>query len=198
MATGVGPINAALALGLAFGLTHETTTTPVKIDAVLFAGLAGAFDLDLAPLRSIWRVTTEIWPEYGLNDGSTVTARAFSHAQWQRGKNDDIYDRIELADISALPHARLKKGEEWPACASLTVAGVTASFARRNALWDAWHVPLENMEGFAAAYAAARAEIPCVEIRIVSNKVGPRSKDEKDFDGAMGVMGEILPDLNII
>lgn len=198
LVTGVGPINAALAMGVAFGLTHETTANPVKIDAVLYAGLAGAFDLDLAPLRSIWQVTAEIWPEYGLNDGTTVTARAFSHPLWERSKNDAVYDRIELAQISALPNAHMKKDEEWPACASITVAGVSASFARRNMLWDAWHVPLENMEGFAAAYASARAEIPCVEIRVVSNKVGPRSKDEKDFDGALRVLGNILPALNII
>jgi len=197
MATGVGPVNAALAMGLCFGLTHETTGSKVKIDAVLYAGLAGAFDLTANPLRSIWRVSTEIWPEYGLNDGTSVTARAFSHALWERPGKEAVYDRLELGNIADIPHADME-GEEWPSCASLTVAGVSASFARRNALWDAWHAGLENMEGFAAAYAAARAEIPFVEIRVVSNKVGPRSRAEKDFDGALLVLGKILPSLNLI
>lgn len=197
MATGVGPINAALAMGLCLGLTHDSTGSDVSIDAVIYAGLAGAFDLETHPLRSIWRVDTEIWPEYGLHDGITVTARAFSHSLWDRPNEDPVYDTLKLGNLSEIPNASLK-GEEWPACASLTVAGVSASFARRNALWDKWHAPLENMEGFAAAYAAARAEIPFVEIRVVSNKVGPRSREEKDFDGALLALGQVLPDLNLI
>ncbi len=197
MATGVGPINAALALGHCIGLANSFAGGKMKLEAILYAGLAGAFDLELAPLRSIWRVNREIWPEYGLNDGASVTARAFSHALWTPKGKEPIYDSLELGGISGLPGASMK-GEEWPACASITVAGVTASFARRNALWDAWHVPLENMEGFAAAYAAARAEIPFVEIRVVSNKAGPRAREEKDFEGALKTLGEILPTLNLL
>lgn len=197
LVTGVGPVNAALAIGYCLGLMHESTGTDTKIEAVLYAGLAGAFDLSRTPLCSIWRVDREVWPEYGLHDGNTVTARAFRHPLWERKKGEDIYEQLPLADISALPHASFK-GTPWPACGSLTVAGVSASFARRDALWDAWHMPLENMEGFAAAYAAARAEIPLVEIRVVSNKVGPRGAWEKDFDGALLAMGQILPSLNLM
>lgn len=197
MATGVGPINASVALGFALGLFHKSVQSEVAIEAILYAGLAGAFDLQTHPLLSTWQVREEIWPEYGLHDGNTVTARAFKHPLWDRGGKDDIYESLPLPDITALPSA-YTKNIEWEECASLTVAGVSASFARRNALWDAWHVALENMEGFAAAYAAARAEIPLVEIRVVSNKVGPRSKAEKDFDGALAALGDILPALRLI
>lgn len=197
MATGVGPVNAALALGLALGQSRDSTGAEIRIDGILYAGLAGAFDLEASPLLSIWRVETEIWPEYGLNDGTSVTARAFSHALWEPRGGEPVYERLKLGGIDALPHVSMK-GEGWPACASLTVAGVSASFARRNALWDAWHAALENMEGFAAAYAAARAAIPFVEIRVVSNKVGPRSREEKDFDGALLALGDILPAINIL
>lgn len=198
VATGVGPINAALALGLCFGLTHQSTGSKIAINAVLYSGLAGAFDLETHSLCSIWRVNREIWPEYGLNDGTRVTARAFSHPLWTREDAEDVFEQLELADIPALPGANPKKGHEWPACASLTVAGVSASFSRRDTLWNLWHAGLENMEGFAAAYAAARAEVPLVEIRVVSNKVGPRSKAEKDFDGALETLNEILPALRLI
>lgn len=195
--TGVGPLNAALAIGMCFGLTHESVGAQIKIDAVLFVGLAGAFDLEQCPLRSIWRVNREIWPEYGLNDGIRVTARAFSHPLWKKESGEEVYEELALADIGDLPGAS-KKGEPWPACASLTVAGVSASFARRDALWNIWHAELENMEGFAAAYVAARAGVPIVEIRVVSNKVGPRGRGEKDFEGALETLGEVLPALNLI
>lgn len=190
VATGVGPVNAALSIGYALGVTGSE-----KIDYILCAGLAGSFDLEIAPLCSIWRVNEEIWPEYGLNDGARITARAFSHPIWKRDNADSVYDRISLSDISAIEHK--PEAEQWPAGISLTVAGVTASFGRRDSLWNQWHAPLENMEGFAIAYAAARAGIPCVEIRCVSNKAGPRGKNEKDFDGALKTMTQILPALNL-
>ena len=57
---------------------------------------------------------------------------------------------------------------------------------------------LENMEGFAVAYACARMGIACVGIRSVSNKVGPRAQDEKDFPGALAALTRVLPALNLI
>lgn len=198
IATGVGPINASAALGFCFGLTHQSIGSRITIDAVIYAGLAGAFDLERNPLRSIWRVKREIWPEYGLNDGARVTAKAFSHPLWQRKDGEAVYDQLDLAEVAAIPGASEKKGKELPACDSLTVAGVSASFARRDSLWNTWHAELENMEGFAAAYVAARADVPLLEIRSVSNKVGPRSKAEKDFDGALQALGKVLPSLGLI
>lgn len=196
LVTGVGPVNAALSAGYCLGLAHggHVGGEAKTVDAVLCAGVAGAFDLGAAPLLSVWRVSEEIWPEYGLNDGVRVTARAFSYPLWPRG-GEDIYDRLELSPLAALGCG--EKPEQWRAGASLTVAGVTASFGRRDALWNAYRAPLENMEGFAVAYACARASVPCVEIRIVANKVGPRGRDEKDFDGAIRALGGILPALGL-
>lgn len=193
-ATGISIINTALAMGVCFGLALQQTNS-LEIENVIYAGLTGAFDLEKTPLRTICLVTEEIWPEYGLNDGANTIAYAFKKPQWQKS-DTSIFDRIKLNDLSDL-HLTLKK-EEWKKCKSLTVAGVTASFARREKLWNAWQAELENMEGFAAAYAAARAEKPVVEIRVVSNKVGPRSKDEKDMEGALQTLSKILPELKLI
>ncbi|MDE5832062.1 MAG: futalosine hydrolase [Desulfovibrio sp.] len=195
--TGVGPLNAALAAGLALGLTFDKDKNAPGVGAILCAGLAGAYDLEKNPLRSLWLVKEEIWPEYGLNDGSDVTARAFSFPLWKRDE-EDVYDRISLNGASALTGKADEEGKPWPSCKSVTVAGVSASFARREKLYNKYGTELENMEGFAIAYAAARAEIPRVEVRAVSNRIGPRSKHEKDFDGALRALGKILPTLNLI
>lgn len=191
--TGVGPINAAIASAFVLGLSLKDERQ--EIEGIILAGLAGAFQLDLTPLRSLWLVTEEIWPEYGLNDGARVTARAFSFPQWD-GEKGKIYDRVPLDAAGSLFPALAEA--PWPACRSLTVAGVSASFARRDVLWTAFHADLENMEGFSVAYAALRAGVPCIEVRSVSNKVGPRSREEKDFDGALKALGQILPTLDII
>lgn len=195
--TGVGPINAALATGLALGLTFDREKNAPGIEAILCAGIAGAYDLEKNPLRSLWSVSEEIWPEYGLNDGFDVTARAFSYPLWKK-EGGDIYDRVRLDGVSALSRKPFGDGKPWPSCRSLTVAGVSASFARREKLFNKYGAELENMEGFAVAYAATRAEIPRAEVRSVSNKIGPRSKNEKDFEGALLALGEILPTLNLI
>lgn len=194
LVTGVGPINAALAIGFCLGLKFERADDKDPVHAILYAGLAGAFDLELNPLRSVRIVRKEIWPEYGLNDDTTVTARAFRFPLWAKKDGTDIYEEVELASLELFTS---KPPKNWEECTSLTVAGVSASFARRERLWNRWRADLENMEGFAAAYSALRAEIPCVEIRVVSNKVGPRSRDEKDFPGALAKLATILPQLNM-
>lgn len=204
--TGVGPVNAALALGFCFGLTSagddagpEAETSALRIGAVLNVGLAGAFDLRETPLRALCAVREEIWPEYGLNDGTSVTARAFGFPLWSRndGAPGDVHDRLPLAETARVAR-RGAPPEAFLPRRSVTVAGVSASFARARDLADRYGAELENMEGFAVAYACARAGVPCVEIRAVSNKVGPRAPEEKDFPGALAALGAILPALGLV
>lgn len=204
--TGVGPVNAALALGFCFGLTSagdnagpEAEISTLRIGAVLNVGLAGAFDLRETPLCALCAVREEIWPEYGLNDGTSVTARAFGFPLWSRndGAPGDVHDRLPLAETARVAR-RGAPPEAFLPRRSVTVAGVSASFARARDLADRYGAELENMEGFAVAYACARAGVPCVEIRAVSNKVGPRAPEEKDFPGALAALGAILPALGLV
>lgn len=194
--TGVGPINAALAMGMAL-CRAKAEGTPIT--AVLNAGLAGAFDLAARPLLGLCLVGEEIWPEYGLHDGQSVTADAFGFPQWQPKTGPAVRNCLPLAGVEALAHlgARQQADVFLPSTA-LTVAGVSASFARAADLRTRYRADLENMEGFAVAYACAREGVPCVEARSVSNKVGPRAHDEKDFPGALRALSRVLPALNLI
>ena len=70
--TGVGPVNAALGMGLALAGARQAGHA---VSLVLNVGVAGSMDLQRAPLRSLWRVEEEIWPEYGLHDGTAVDGR---------------------------------------------------------------------------------------------------------------------------
>ena len=187
--TGGGPLNAALALGLALERARAEGT-PVSV--VCNAGLAGAFSLEDRPLRSLCLVREEIWPEYGLNDGRSVVAGAFGFPLWQPPGGAPVRDRLPLAGADVLGAG----AAALPAVRSLTVAGVTASRERAEQLCRSYGADLENMEGFAVAYACARAGLPCVEARCVSNKVGPRARDEKDFAGALHALAGVLPALN--
>ncbi|MDR2572969.1 MAG: futalosine hydrolase [Desulfovibrio sp.] len=192
---GVGPVNAALAMG---GALAEARAAGTPVTAVVLAGLAGAFDLARLPLLSLCLVKEEIWPEYGLHDGTCVTARAFSFPLWRRDPHDgeDVYDRLSLAEPGAAGFS-LQNGL-LAECRSLTVAGVSASHGRAGDMARRYGADLENMEGFAVAYACARHGIPCIEARSVSNKVGPRAGDEKDFPGALRRLSLVLPALGVL
>lgn len=194
--TGVGPVNAALAMGHALSRAEAEGRA---VTAAINAGLAGAFDLATHSLRSLCLVHEEIWPEYGLHDGTQVSAGAFGFPLWQPEQGTAVRDRLFLAAPEEMkyPGIDCKQGV-FLSCTSLTVAGVSASFARAAAMRIHFGADLENMEGFAVAYACARQGVPCLEVRSVSNKVGPRARDEKDFPGAHSALAQVLPALNLI
>lgn len=202
--TGVGPLNAAMTLGVVLA-SASAARTPVT--ATLNLGLAGSFDLEDLPLLSLCAVTTEIWPEYGLHDGRSVVAAAFGFPQWERpaAEGGPVRDRIALADPDAPPPVEMPQGwkvgplPDAPRVSSVTVAGVSASAARARQLRDTYPgVAVENMEGFAVAYVCARYGVPCWQWRSISNKVGPRAAHEKDFPGALESLGELLPAFNLL
>lgn len=193
--TGVGPVNAALGMGIALA---QCAAAGQQLRAVINVGLAGSFDLERWPLGSLHVVGEEIWPEYGLHDGRQVVAQAFSYPQWSDGKRE-VRDRLNLAAPEELELKLRGLGQaDGQTVRSLTVAGVSASVQRVQQLRQMYSPALENMEGFAVAYAAARAGLPCLEIRGVSNKVGPRAAHEKDFPGALRQLARILPALNLV
>lgn len=185
--TGVGPVNAALGMGLALAGARQAGQA---VSLVLNVGVAGSMDLQQAPLRSLWRVEEEIWPEYGLHDGTAVDGPSFGFPQWE-GPHGPVFDRLPLAAPARLP-ACLHGLCSLPAATSLSVAGVSASRQRAGQLRQAHpKALLENMEGFAVALACARQGIACVEVRSVSNRVGPRAPHETDFPGAMHRLADI-------
>lgn len=179
--SGVGPLNAALALGRMLAL-HA------GIGAVLTVGLAGSFDLARAPLACAMLVTEEIFPEYGLAGDEGVHAAGLGFAQWQ-GPDGPVLDRLPLC--AHLPAFGLPALPQLVPGSSLTVAGVTASSGRAARLAERYGALSENMEGFAVALACARAGVPCAEIRAISNKVGSRAGQDRAFPAALAQLGAI-------
>lgn len=185
--TGVGPVNAALALGLILGARTD-------IRGVLNTGLAGSFDLEALPLGALALVTEEILPEYGLcSDCGISDAQALRFPQWSPRDQGPVFAHLPLPDCAAELGFSLPAG--LARASSLTVAGVSATPARARALRSAFPALLENMEGFAVALACARRGIPCVELRCVSNLVGAQEARLRDFSGALRVMAATLPDI---
>lgn len=185
--TGIGPINAALTMG-------KVLATFPRLRGVVNLGIGGSFDLDRADLGE-WAVATrEIWPEIGIRQQGSVCARTLGFPQAHVGQ-EAIWDRIHMdPDVQA----RAMDVNIPPTMVRLpfiTVAGVTATHKRALFLQTMYKGGIENMEGFSLALACATHPVPFLEIRTVSNKVGPRNKATWQFGKALDRLAQVLPAL---
>lgn len=189
LVTGVGMVNAALALG--------GTLAGGAIDGVVNVGVAGSYDIGTLGLGSTAVAGREIWPEYGLERAAVADARALGFPLWgERDAADAVWQGLDLTPDADAARMGLTPDAGWPRCVSLSVSAATTSRERTRELRAACGAELENMEGFALAYGAFRAGLPFLELRAVSNRVGSRAAADWDLRGAFaaleGAMARLL------
>lgn len=181
---GVGPASAAAATATA--LAHATTATALAHAAattattgpaaphgpyglVVSAGIAGGFQ-PLAPVGSVVVSDTVVSADLGAQtpDGYlTVEELGF-------GRSSHTVDRALTGRISA---ALARGAQPHTVAPVLTVSTVTGTAERADELARRHpRAAAEAMEGFGVAEAAAAYGLPVVEIRAVSNAVGPRDR----------------------
>ncbi|MET9372743.1 futalosine hydrolase [Streptomyces sp. NPDC002992] len=185
---GVGPAAAAAAtataLAHAASLGHPalgSAPPPAPYDLVVSAGIAGGFQA-LAPLGSVVVSDAIVSADLGAQtpDGYlTVEELGF-------GRSTHAVDRLLTRRISAV---LTRGGQPHTVAPVLTVSTVTGTAERADEL--ARRHPgaaAEAMEGFGVAEAAAAYGVPVVEIRAVSNAVGPRDRGAWRIGQAMDAL----------
>ncbi len=182
LVTGIGIINAAFALGKALAV-HDP-------GLVMLAGIAGTFNPESFSIGSAGLVRTEIWPEYGLKTGDTVDPESLGFSLGVV-EGSPVWDRVDLVSGKSLANSGLDRLAKLPEAISLTVSGVTATAAAAARFRSVYAADLENMEGFAVAYACATAGVEMCELRTVSNIVGSRESGDWDLRGALAGLGRI-------
>ncbi|MEU3656873.1 futalosine hydrolase [Streptomyces sp. NPDC032161] len=208
LAGGAGP--AAAAAATAFGLAsgHASATpgdapgptpgpapyepvsaphglAPAPYDLVVSAGIGGGF-VPAAPVGSLVVASGIVAADLGAETPEgfvPVTGLGF-------GRDRHVPPRSLVRDVTAATGAL--PGE------ILTVSTVTGSAERAAALLAAHpRAAAEAMEGFGVAEAADRAGVPVLELRAVSNAVGPRDRDAWRIGDALtaltGAFGKLLP-----
>ena len=164
---GIGPVEAAIATADALA------RAPYEL--VINAGIAGAFP------------------------GRGEVGDAFAVAE-------ALYADLELEDGAALPFALSDRSESSAAALApfrdgriaaqigrgLTTATITATGSRARRLAERFECDLEAMEGFAVLRAAARAGIPALELRGISNIVGARAANGWNFARGADAAGTVL------
>ncbi|WP_438486461.1 futalosine hydrolase [Streptomyces sp. S186] len=161
LAAGVGP--AAAAAGTATALT-AAALAGTRYDLVVSAGIGGGF-APSAPLGSVVVADAIVAADLGAEtpDGFVPVA------ELGFGTTAHLPDPALVAAV-----ARATGGAAGPVVTVSTVTGSAdraAELARRHP-----GVLAEAMEGFGVAEAAAAHGLPVLEIRTISNAVGPRDR----------------------
>lgn len=161
--SGVGPVAAALATARALGQE--------RFDLAVNAGIGGAY------------------PGSGLNPGDLAVSSVIVQADLGAQDGEGFLNLTALG-LSILPDrhnvgifpawdgsARLATQVEAAYGPALTLSTVTGTVERAQALARLYPGALtEGMEGAGVAHAALLAGVPALEVRGVSNSVGPRNR----------------------
>ncbi|MDF2648584.1 MAG: futalosine nucleosidase [Paenibacillus sp.] len=163
-----------------------------EYDLVVIAGIAGGF-VGQAEIGSLVVASEIIAADLGVEllDGfSSLDELGFGSTRV--GVAADVAERLTAALLAAGLQAQMAP--------VLTVATATGTAATAAAL--AVRVPgaaAEAMEGFGIATAAQQHGVPVLEIRAISNAVGPRDRDAwrigdafKALEAASSVLAEVL------
>ncbi|MFB7913909.1 futalosine hydrolase [Streptomyces sp. NPDC056061] len=185
LAGGAGPAAAAAATAFGLAAAHRPGPDAAPYDLVVSAGIGGGF-APAAPVGSLVVSDRIVAADLGAQtpDGFVpVTALGF-------GRDVHLPPRSLVREAAAATGAL--------AADILTVSTVTGSAERAAALRAAHpRAAAEAMEGFGVAEAAERTGTPVLEIRAVSNAVGPRDRDAWRIGDALaaltGAFGKLVP-----
>ncbi len=159
--TGVGMTATAFALG-----QH---LRPGKYNQVLNLGIAGSFRSALPP-GSLVQVCQDILAELGAEDGPEfIPIEAL-------GFGESSYTAIPALQPTHPPLSTAK---------GITVNKVHGHQPSIDAVNARLAPDVETMEGAAVIYACNKHQIPCIQVRAISNFVEPRNKESWKIDLAI-------------
>jgi futalosine hydrolase len=188
LVTGIGPINAAYAMGRLLGPAGS------GVRGVVNLGVAGAFSFEEHQLGVTVVIEREIWPEFGLCAGGDVDPRGLGLAHGKVGC-ETVWNELAFDPDENARAMGIEVPSAWMRVASITVAGVSGSLERAADLRRRYGAAVENMEGFALAWACRKAGVPFVECRVVSNIVGDRRSWDlkRSLDALTLAAGKLFP-----
>lgn len=146
--TGVGMTATAFALGQHLNNGYNL---------VLNVGIAGSFDKNI-PLGSLVNIYTDTFAELGAeNHDEFITIDELGFG------NNTFKASYQVADLPTMKGITVNK-----------VHGNTDSIAK---ITQRFSPQTESMEGAAVFYACNALDIPCAQVRSISNYVEPRNKE---------------------
>ncbi len=166
LVSGIGSALTAFSIGKI--LQHHT------FDAAYQLGIAGSFKEDLL-VGSVVKVSSDIFADLCLSDnGKPIHEASFSD-----------FRTLPFTEGKLIPDSALYKNTDLPEASAITVNSVTATAEKRTFWQQRYNPGIETMEGAAFYYACMKENIPCVQIRAVSNFVGQSNTKKWNISLAM-------------
>ncbi|MCB0397682.1 MAG: futalosine hydrolase [Flavobacteriales bacterium] len=167
--TGVGMVAAAVQTA-SYLATHQ-------IDAVLHVGIAGTFNVEDA-LGDVVVISEDGFPELGAEDGEQFIP--LSRLPIENNK-DLTPDGPVIPDV--IPF--MDRVQHLSAVRGITVNKVHGSEVSIKAVQERWPADVETMESAAVIYACNAADVPCLGLRGISNRVEKRNREAWDIELAV-------------
>ncbi len=174
--TGIGQLQTS------FGLTKKLTEQ--SYDFVLQAGIAGAYNRSLS-LGSVVEVESENLYDLCIQD--------------KDGYETDFFDAgfLELntppfANKNLTPIPYPNWSSDLQKVSSITVNKVHGEANAIQKVMNSYNPDIENMEGAALFYVCSMLQIPCAQIRSISNYVEPRNRSNWDIPLAIKALNDFL------
>ncbi|MGN6617521.1 MAG: futalosine hydrolase [Ilyomonas sp.] len=174
--TGVGMLATAVSLTSLF--LNE------KPDLIIQAGIAGTFDHS-SSLGGVFVIRNEIIADMGVEENNVWKDIFDLHLQ---NSNESPFKNKSLPN-SHLPKLNLLHLEEADA---ITINEITTDKKRIEQYIDKYHPVIESMEGAALHYAAAKFDIPFIQLRALSNYIGERDKTKWKLQEAISKLNDVL------
>jgi futalosine hydrolase len=143
-------------------------------DLLIQTGLAGSFNPEIKPGQLV-EVEEDCFADIGVDD---------------RGKFRQLFD-IGLSDPDLTPYSQGRLvnpsagGYGLPQVKAITVNTVSGSETLIRDRIEMFNPDIETMEGAAFFYVCLQKNIPCIQLRSISNIVEPRNKDAWEMDNAL-------------
>ena len=155
MVTGVGMVNTT------FSLTKSLSKK--SYDLVINMGVAGSFS-DEIKIGDVVEVKEDIFSEIGFEDGNSFSEFT----------NFRIENSFKVNEKTNLKKAK-----------GITVNTVHGNEKTITEIISRLNPDVESMEGAACFMVCEKFEIPCIQIRAISNKVEKRNKENWNLDLAI-------------
>lgn len=166
--SGVG--STATAYHLTKQLSHH------HYDLVVQAGVGGAFT-DEINLGEIVTVRCDAFGDVGVMENefqSIQDMNLSTELEWLENKN---------SLLQKLPYKQVK---------AITVSTIHTNEALINTLRQKWNAAIESMEGAALHYVCQHQQVPYLQLRSISNRVGVRDKTQWNLKDAIANLNEAL------
>ncbi|HMQ07786.1 MAG TPA: futalosine hydrolase [Saprospiraceae bacterium] len=175
LVTGVGAMNTA------FSIARHPRISQVHF--MINAGLAGAFHAGLKP-GDVVEVYKDRFADLGAEEAD--------------GTLLDLFD-LELQDPNKFPFSdgwlenlNTPYDPKLNKVSALTVNRVSGTPLSIALLKDKYDAEIESMEGAGFFYTSRILNIPCVQIRAISNYVEPRNKEKWQVELAIEKLNQVL------